>query len=135
MCGSLKSKPEDFCICCSVFGTAGGISVASKAKFRDSYPVEQVDSLITRAGTALDREKGSVAGGSLYHTEAVPSGTRFGLEVICDNMNEKEINLLKAGLKSMQDSGLGGFSSRGFGKVKLKITSITKRTAGYYLGQ
>src|SRR5919197_5929627 len=55
MCGSLKSRPEDFCICCSVFGTAGasgGMSVASKVKFRDSYPVEQVDSLLTRAGTA-----------------------------------------------------------------------------------
>jgi len=138
MCGTLKSRLEDFCICCSVFGTAGasgGISVASKAKFRDSYPLDKVDTLLTRAGTALDRKTGSVYGSSLYHAEAVPSGTRFGLEIICDNMNEKEINLLRAGLKSVQDSALGGFSSRGFGKIKFKITGITKRTASYYLGE
>lgn len=134
MCGTIS--PSNICICCRIFGTAGDkISIASKTRFRDSYPVDKVENLITRAGTALDRKTGSVSRGSLYHTEAVPAGTRFSLEIVCDNMNQEEINLLKAALKSVQDSSLGGLSSRGFGKVKFNITGVTRRNSRYYLGE
>lgn len=138
MCGTLKSaepKPQqEFCICCRIFGTSGDISVGSKVKFRDAYPIQHTGSLITRAAIALDRNTGAVVIGP-YHTEAVPANTRFYLEIVCDNMEQNEIKLLRAALKSVQDSALGGFSSRGFGKVKFKFTNIVRRTAGYYLGE
>ena len=79
--------------------------------------------------------RGKQVWGYRFPANNAPCRTRFSLEIICDNTNDKEINLLKAALKSVQDSALGGFSSRGFGKVKFEITSITKRTARYYLGE
>lgn len=135
MCGSLKRNPDDFCICCRIFGTAGDISVASKVKFRDAYPMSKVETLLERAGIAIDRDKGSVARGALYTIQAVPAGVHFSLEIVCENMSEDELRLLKAALKSVEDSALGGSSTRGFGKVKIKIDAVSERTAGFYLGE
>ena len=56
MCGTLKKRPEDFCVACRIFGTAGSISVASKVKFRDAYPVGSVEETLQRTGTAIDRK-------------------------------------------------------------------------------
>ena len=135
MCGSLKKNPNDFCICCRIFGTAGDLSVASKVKFRDAYPLSKVETFLERTGIAIDRDKGTVAKGALYTIQAVPAGVQFGLEIVCENMSEDELRLLKAALKSVEDSALGGSSTRGFGKVKIKIEAVKERTASFYLGE
>jgi CRISPR-associated protein Csm3 len=135
MCGSLKSKIGDFCICCRVFGTAGGISVASKVKFRDAYPRSGVEALLERTGIAIDRERGAVSKRALYTIQAVPAGTTFGFEVVAENLADDELRLLLAALRSVEDSALGGSSTRGFGKVKISIEKVSERTARYYLGE
>ncbi len=135
MCGTKKKDPEEFCICCRIFGTAGDVSVASKVKFRDAYPLEEVKSILERTGIAIDRKMGAVAKRALYTIEAVPAGTKFGLEIVADNLSDDELRLLFAALKSVEDSALGGSSSRGFGKVKISISEVCRRTAGYYLGE
>jgi CRISPR-associated protein Csm3 len=138
MCGSSKRSLDEFCICCRIFGTAGkagGLSVASKVKFRDAYPLSKVETLLERTGIAIDREKGTVATGALYTIQAVPAGVKFSLEIVCENISEDELKLLKAALKSVEDSALGGSSSRGFGKVRISIDKVRVRTAGYYLGE
>jgi CRISPR-associated protein Csm3 len=136
MCGSIKGSIEEFCICCRIFGTAGRqTALASKVKFRDSYPTERVEELLQRTGIALDRVRGTVAKGALYTVEAVPAGTRFNLEIVTENLKEDELKLLKAALKSVQDSALGGSSTRGFGKVRFEFTMLIERTAAYYLGE
>jgi len=135
MCGSKKNSVDDFCVCCRIFGTAGNISVASKVKFRDAYPLERVETLLERTGIAIDREKGTVARGALYTIQAVPAGTKFGLEIVAENLSDEELRLLKAALRSVEDSALGGSSTRGFGKVKISIESVRERGAGYYLGE
>ena len=135
MCGSLKRSPEEFCIACRIFGTAGTISVASKVKFRDAYPIEKVEEYLERTGIAIDCAKGTVSGGALYTIEAVPAGKTFSLEIVAENLSPEELSLLKAALKSMEDSAIGGSSSRGFGKVKLRFTKLQERTAEYYLGE
>ncbi|MGB9672028.1 MAG: type III CRISPR-associated RAMP protein Csx7 [Candidatus Norongarragalinales archaeon] len=135
MCGSTKKRIDDFCICCKIFGSAGDISLASKVKFRDAYPTTKVETFLERTGIAIDREKGTVARGALYTIQAVPAGTKFNLEIVAENMSEDELNLLKAALRSVQDSALGGSSTRGFGKVKFAIENVRERTAGYYLGK
>lgn len=138
MCGSIKSKVDDFCICCKIFGTAGergGISVASKVRFRDMFPLEKVEVLLERTSTAIDREKGSVSKKALYTIQAVPAGTKFNLEIVAENLADDELKLLLAALKSVEDSALGGSSTRGFGKVRFNIESVKERTAKFYLGE
>jgi CRISPR-associated protein Csm3 len=134
MCGSKKKSVNEFCICCRIFGTAGSISLASKVKFRDAYPLERVESLLERTGIAINRDTGAVTSGALYTIEAVPAGVKFGLEIVADNLSDDELKLLKAALKSVEDSALGGSSTRGFGKVKIAIEGVRERSAGYYLG-
>lgn len=135
MCGSLKSNVDDFCICCKIFGTAGNISVASKVKFRDAYPTERLETLLERTGIAIDREKGTVSRGALYTIQAAPAGTKFAFEVVAENLADDELRLLLAALKSVEDSALGGSSTRGFGKVKFNIEKVVERSAKYYLGE
>ena len=135
MCGTTKHRVEDFCICCRIFGTAGKISVASKVKFRDAYPTENIEELLERTGTAIDREKGSVARGALYTIEAVPAGAAFGFEIVAENLSDEELKLLLAALQSVEDSALGGSSTRGFGKVNMNFEKICQRSAKYYLGE
>jgi len=135
MCGSRKTNVDDFCVCCKIFGTAGEISVASKVKFRDAYPTGKVETLLERTGIAIDREKGTVSRGALYSIQAVPAGTTFNLEIVAENLTDEELKLLLAALKSVEDSALGGSSTRGFGKVKMNIERVNERTAKYYLGE
>lgn len=135
MCGTLRRNIDDFCICCRMFGTAGDVSLASKVKFRDAYPISKVETLLERTGIAIDREKGVAVRGALYIIQGVPAGTKFTLEIVAENVSDEELKLLKAALKSVEDSALGGASTRGFGKVKISIESVKIRTAGYYLGK
>ena len=137
MCGTLKTG-QIFCICCRIFGTAGtseGESVASKVKFRDAYPLEKIDTSLTRIGIAMDRERGSVAPGALYSIDAIPAGTRLDIEIVTENLSIDEAKMLKAALKSVQDSALGGSTSRGLGKIQFNFTKLLKRTARFYLGE
>ncbi|MBS7631447.1 CRISPR-associated RAMP protein [Candidatus Bathyarchaeota archaeon] len=135
MCGTLKRSPEEFCIVCKIFGTAGAISVSSKVRFRDAYPIKPVESLLERTGTAIDRSTGTVSRGALYTVEAIPAGTSFNLEVVAENLTAEELKLFKAALKSVEDSAVGGSSSRGFGKVKINFTKLIERTPRFYLGE
>ena len=135
MCGSLKSNPGDFCITCRIFGTAGRISVASKVKFREAYPIGSVEEMLERANTAIDRDTGAASRGTLRPIEAVPAGTSFSLEIVAENLEQDELKLLKAALKSVEDSSLGGSSSRGFGKIRMTFNKLSERTPGYYLGE
>ena len=118
MCGT--TAPGNLCICCRIFGTAGeNISVASKVRFRDAYPNVRVSETLTRTGIAMDRGTGTVARGALYSIEGIPSGTKFGFEMVTENLAQDEWKLLKAAIGSFIDAGLGGSVSRGMGKVNL----------------
>jgi CRISPR-associated RAMP protein (TIGR02581 family) len=136
MCGTLKKEEKDICITCQIFGTAGeNISRASKVKFRDALPIGDVTQFEIRTGTALDRETGSVYKKALYTVEAVPAGTKFNFEMVAENLTDQELGLLMAAIKSVQDSGLGGSSTRGFGKITIEIKKVHERSAEFYVGK
>ncbi|MEW6259127.1 MAG: type III-A CRISPR-associated RAMP protein Csm3 [Thermodesulfobacteriota bacterium] len=68
--------------------------------------------------------------------ERVPAGARFGFELILNLYGEdEEAKYLKAVFECMellQDDYLGGHGSRGYGKVRFHIESITEKTAEDY---
>jgi len=136
MCGTLKREEKDLCIACQIFGTAGdNISRASKVKFRDALPLSDVKEFEIRAGIALDRETGSVYEKALYKIEAVPAGTKFNFEMVAENLTDEELSLLLAAIKSVQDTGLGGSSTRGLGKITISIKKIHERSPEFYVGK
>lgn len=70
--------------------------------------------------------------------ERVPAGAKFELDIVLnifqgDNTTEAELltHTLR-GLQMLQDDYIGGSGSRGSGRVKFKITSITERSVKYY---
>lgn len=136
MCGTLKREEKELCIACQIFGTAGeNISRASKVKFRDALPMGSIATFEIRTGIALDREKGSVYKRALYTIEAVPAGTKFNFEMISENLTDEELSLLLAAIKSVQDTGLGGSSTRGLGKIRIDIKKIQERSSEFYIGK
>ena len=74
---------------------------------------------------AIDRMTGTVKtrGGGLRQVERVPAGTVFDLEIVLrvyeDSERDKHMDIVKKGLKLLQNDALGGYGSRGSGRVKL----------------
>ena len=69
--------------------------------------------------------------------ERVPAGAKFDLEMILtlyDGDEEDEyIKMIFEGLRLLQDDYLGGSGSRGYGKVKVHIERIERKTAEDYI--
>ncbi|MDY0152384.1 MAG: type III-A CRISPR-associated RAMP protein Csm3 [Candidatus Cloacimonas sp.] len=79
---------------------------------------------------AIDRLKGTAKGGALRQVERVPAGTVFEFEVVLRAFEEKDlsgkaeggnnhIEIIKKGLKLLENDALGGYGSRGSGRIKL----------------
>ena len=73
---------------------------------------------------AIDRNTGTVKqkGGGLRQVERVPAGTVFDLEIVLrvfdNNEKDEHLKIIKQGLKLLQNDALGGYGSRGGGRVK-----------------
>lgn len=68
--------------------------------------------------------------------ERVPAGAEFGFEFVLnlyegDNQDEY-LNLLFEAMELLQDDYLGGYGSRGYGKIKFEIKSVKCKTAKAY---
>lgn len=68
--------------------------------------------------------------------ERVPAGAEFASEFVLnlyegDNQNEY-LNLLFESMELLQDDYLGGHGSRGYGKIKFEIESVTCKTKEDY---
>ena len=84
---------------------------------------------------SMDRLKGKVGGGGPRRMERVPAGAKFDFCVtfkIFDmgdgvETDLKAYDLLKKGLKLLEEDSLGGSGSRGYGKIKFE--DISDKTA------
>lgn len=72
--------------------------------------------------------------------ERVPAGAIFGLDLVLNVYNTDQENISEQGLidhtvrglQLLQDDYLGGNGSRGYGQVKIRITSISQRSSEFY---
>jgi len=75
-----------------------------------------------KAEVAIDRVSGTAKGGALRTVERVPAGAVFEFEIVLRVFKEgeqnKHIEILKQGLKLLENDALGGFGSRGSGRIK-----------------
>jgi CRISPR-associated RAMP protein (TIGR02581 family) len=105
--------------CCRVCRVFGSPWMASRVRISDLPCLNGVE-VETRDAVAIDREKETVA--NKYDFEAMPVGSRFGLEIMADNLGETERGLLWLGIEElMRDQILvGGFKGRGLGRMTLE---------------
>jgi CRISPR-associated protein Csm3 len=115
-----------YCLICKLFGSSG---FSSHVHFEDAYPLESVSRGI-KAGIAINRRSGAVQRGALYQVEFVNPGHKFRGGIIMKNVPNYGLGLLVQVLEYLNEGiiRLGGFKSRGFGKVKVKVETIDGKT-------
>ena len=70
--------------------------------------------------------------------ERVPAGAVFKGRIVFDCYKEGDEKLLKVlvnGLKRLEDSFLGGYGSRGSGRVKFQNIKVEWKPAGFFRGE
>jgi CRISPR-associated RAMP protein (TIGR02581 family) len=123
---------------CAVCTLLGSRVVASHTRFSDALAIvseteraQQRIPIEVRDGVAIDRDLRTVHGSQKYDFEVVSPGTRFNLEVFVENPRSCLMGLLILGFDQIRDgfTALGGFTSRGLGRVDIQWTGITEVTA------
>ncbi len=114
---------EKVCLLCKIFGAPG---LYSNINFLDMMPINLVTGerypfkLGIKTGIAINRRTGAAKRGALYFVEFVEPRSRFFFEVSISNLTNYALGLIAQEILDL-DKGLirvGGFKSRGFGKVK-----------------
>lgn len=109
---------KNYCIVCKIFG---GMSYLSHVYVQDSY-IKGHFNIGVKTGIAINRRTGSTIRGGLYKVEFIQPGATFSFSIYGRNLPNYAIGLLIESLKKI-DAGvfkIGGFKSRGFGRVQLK---------------
>lgn len=117
---------------CAVCRLLGSHVLASHVRFSDALPLGDIKPRIeVRDGVAIDRDLRTVYQNQKYDFETVAPGTDFNLEVFIDNPDDWTMGLLIMGFDQLADgfAGLGGFTSRGLGRVDLAWTEFLMVTA------
>jgi CRISPR-associated protein Csm3 len=105
------------CCICRVFGSPW---LASRVRLTDLICVNGAHTEV-RDGVSINREKETVE--QKYDFETVPSGSRFALEIVAENLDEVERGLLWLGVEELRRGQIlvGGFKGRGLGRVAITI--------------
>jgi len=70
---------------------------------------------------AINRITGTAQGGALRTIERVPAGVVFDLHIVLKNYeksDEDNLEIIKKGLKLLENDALGGSGSRGSGRIE-----------------
>ncbi|MEM1520650.1 MAG: CRISPR-associated RAMP protein Csx7 [Thermoproteota archaeon] len=126
---AIKIFADSACLLCKVFGAP---SYKSKVFFEDAYPVNANGRLTDvptgiKMGIAIDRSTGAVAAGALYRIEYIEPGALFSFSLNATNLPNYAVGLL-AEVFTLLDEGMirvGGFKSRGFGRMKIEDLSMS----------
>lgn len=123
----LEEVLEKCCTACSLFGSpflAGRV-------FLHDLPLLSRPSTEVRDGVGIHRDLGTAQPGIKYDVEVVPTGSRFQLEMVLENVDPDRLALVLLTL-DLLDQGeilLGGLTTRGLGKVKLEEPSLERTDA------
>jgi CRISPR-associated RAMP protein (TIGR02581 family) len=109
--------------CCHVCRFFGSPLEASRIFFSDGKLTKWSESLQVRDGVCIDRDTETARYGAKYDFEVVPEGAEFQITIELENPSDKELALTGAVIAEWENGfRLGGFTSRGLGKVRLTET-------------
>lgn len=153
-------KPCDCgeCEICKVFGTGNAKTLQElveskkplpgppRAKFFDAYPtLDTLKRLENTLGKGLFTEIKTenqinriTSKASPRKVERVPAGAEFRGRIVFDCYFEEDYELIPIifqGMKKLEDNFLGGYGSRGSGRVEFREIQIVWRPADFYKGK
>ncbi len=118
----LQWLKDNTCDICRLFGSP---LQSSHIFFSDGELINWSNSLQIRNGVCIDRDSETARYGALYDFEVVPAGASFGVTIELENPAEKELAIVAAVLAEWEEGfRLGGFTSRGLGRVKLQDKTV-----------
>ena len=158
--GNIKEAGRP-CICgkcavCVLFGTGDAKTLRKleleeqpgppRLIFYDAYPTEETlknleEELGPRIYTEIKTENHInrvTSEANPRKVERVPAGAVFEGKVVFRLFKEEDrqkLSLLFNGMKLLEDNFLGGYGSRGSGRVKFENIRLTFRSKDYYLGK
>lgn len=123
----LEEVLERICTACSLFGSrhlAGRVFVHDLPRLSGS-PTE------IRDGVGINRDLGVAQPKIKYDVEVIPTGTRFQLEMLLENVDDIRLGLVLQALSLMSRGEilLGGLTSRGLGKVRIENPTLERTSA------
>ena len=152
-------KPCDCgeCEICKVFGTGDAKTLDElakrgkelpgppRAKFFDAYPTKDTLERLERVlGKGLFTEVKTenqinriTSKANPRKVERVPAGAEFEGRIVFDCYKENDHELIPIifhGMKKLEDNFLGGYGSRGSGRIEFREITITWRPADFYKG-
>ncbi|MDM8525789.1 CRISPR-associated RAMP protein Csx7 [Desulfococcaceae bacterium HSG8] len=118
----LEWLEEHVCDVCRLFGSP---LQASRIFFSDGALSEWGRTLQVRDGVCIDRDTETARHGAKYDFEVVPRGAEFEITIEIENPEDNELALVGAALAEWENGfRLGGFTSRGLGKVQFTDKKI-----------
>lgn len=114
----LLTTLEKFCLICKIFGAG---SYKAHIDFREAYPQKDTVRTSIKSGIAINRRSGAVKRGALFQVEYVEPGAIFNTSIVMTNLPNYVVGLLLVALDMVNEGlfKLGGFKSKGFGKVSV----------------
>jgi|LGVF01.1.fsa_nt_gb CRISPR-associated RAMP protein (TIGR02581 family) len=110
------------CDICRLFGSP---LQASRIFFSDGNLLEWGRSIQVRDGVCIDRDSETARYGAKYDFEVVPKGAVFSITIEMENPADGDLAMVAAALAEWESGfRLGGFTSRGLGRVRLKNTKV-----------
>lgn len=114
----LKWIDDHTCDVCKLFGSP---VQAGRLRISDGTLLEWAAVVQVRDGVVIDRDSHTAVKRLKYDYEVVPPGSQFGLCVDLENAGDRDLALLGAALFDWHaGSSIGGFTSRGLGRFRLK---------------
>lgn len=120
----LEWLQEHVCHVCRLFGSP---LQASRIFFSDGGLLDWSRGLQVRDGVCIDRDTETARHGAKYDFEVVPRGAEFKVAIEIENPENHELALVGAALAEWENGfRLGGFTSRGLGKVRFTNKKVVE---------
>ncbi len=124
--GGKGTKGCGKCVLCDLYGSLG---MRGRAIIDDLRSVESYDKVVKKVmHIKQDREKGNVS--DALGAEEIQEGTIFTGNIVVLNPKERDTELINTGIEGINEFGLGGWLTRGRGRVALRIVKVEKRSWG-----
>jgi CRISPR-associated RAMP protein (TIGR02581 family) len=124
---TLADVVKGCCTACSLFGSP----LLAGRVFVHDLPLLSGSSTELRDGVGIHRDLGTAQPSIKYDVEVVPTGTRFQLEMVLENVDPDRLALLLQTVELLHQGEilLGGLTTRGLGKVTLEKRSLEQTDA------
>ena len=111
------------CVLCDLYGYLGR---RGRVFIDDLVSEKSFDTIVKKAThIKMDREKGAVT--DTLVAEEIEEGAIFKGKLMILNPKEKDLELINTGIVGINQFGLGGWLTRGRGRVELKIVKVSKK--------